>query len=146
MPFLFKLAKRLSVIYGEQQHLSSLAVLLPVNVLLPLSVLVSAPLASMAQGTDTAMQSIDTTLVLDMDAAGIDTVSASQSKRMFPYARRGRVVTWSASAGTITAEGLFTAPTSPGAYTTCAQSYAGTISCNDVIVTGMPPAPPATPA
>jgi hypothetical protein len=155
MPFLFKLAKRLSVIYGKQRHPSFLTVLLPVHApitivarcaLLPLGVLVSAPVTSMAQGTDTVAQSIDTTLVLDVEAAGIDTVSASHSRQMLPYARRGRVVTWSASAGSITADGLFTAPASPGVYTTCAQSYAGTISCNDVIVTPAPSARPATPA
>jgi hypothetical protein len=154
MPFLFKLAKRLSVIYGEQKHPPFLTVLLPLHVpitivarcaLLLVGLLLPAPPASMAQNTYTVAQSTDTTLVFDSSTAGIDTMTVSTSKRMSPYVRRGRVVTWSASAGTITTDGLFTAPASPGVYTLCAQSHGGTISCRDVSVTAPPPVPAAPP-
>src|SRR5437016_8941509 len=63
---------------------------------------------------------------------GVDTVEAFTTKRVMPDVG-GEATTWTASAGTITPSGLYTAP-SPGEYQVCAQAP-GFLSCGRVLVT-----------
>src|SRR5256885_7840334 len=63
---------------------------------------------------------------------GVDTVEAFTTKRVMPDVG-GEATTWTASGGSITPSGIYTAP-SPGEYQVCAQAP-GFLRCQRVLVT-----------
>jgi hypothetical protein len=70
--------------------------------------------------------------------ATVDTLVVSTRTRVMRNVF-GDAVTWTASAGSITASGLYTAPASPGQYQVCAQAP-GFLACELVVVIPRPQA------
>src|SRR5205814_7283216 len=134
MPFTFKLSQRLARIRHATVFLGSAAAFAACEK--------PTPITPPESGTQVAVVNLspDSAKLLPSQRIQLIAHGRTETGNSVPI-----TVTWSASAGSISPDGLYTAPESPGRYQVCGQADR-LLSCAPVLVISEPTAPLATSA